>query len=155
VGAAVIRHELPANMPHSDGALWDVLHDLFGVGTFDETAELPWWRFRATEVSKVKASRKKHDLSIPDCYIAALYCRAHGQDIRAVNWLVRHVNKAWTWWDAKSQRLIDQPGDAYAEAVRIESNNQDPTWLNRLLRASPANREEVLAEWTMSFHPGA
>jgi hypothetical protein len=35
----------------------------------------------------------------------------------------------------------------YDEDLRVESANQDDRWLTRLLRASPASREEVLKEW--------
>ncbi len=140
-------HQLPANCPATDARLWDVLHDLYGIGTFDEDGDTPWWKFRATEISKVRACRKKNDRSIADFYITALYCRAHGLDVRAVSWLPRHVNKAWSWWDAKAHRLAQTPADAYAEAIRIESANPDPTWLHRLLRATPATHEEVLNEW--------
>lgn len=138
---------LPPHTPMTDGKLWDVLHELYGVGSFDAAGDVPWWKFRAAETSKVKASRLKNDRSLADLYVAILYCRAHGIDVRAVTYLMRHIPKAWAWWTDRSHQLVQTPDEAYAAAIRHESSDPDTTWLDRLLRTSPAMREEVLAEW--------
>ncbi len=141
--------ELPAGCPDTEGKLFDRLQEMFGIGTWDESqAEaLPYWKFRAQEVSKIKATRRKNDRSVADLYVAALWCKAHGRDIRAASWLCRWVPTAWDWWDAKSAAAGLAPSDTYAEAIRQEMANPDNTWLNRLLRAAPASREDVYAQW--------
>jgi len=141
--------QLPPHTPNTDGKLWDVLHEMFGIGTFDEFGEKPWWKFRQQETAKVKASRIKNNRSLADLYVAALYCRAHGIDVRAVTFLMRHINSAWSWWeDTRERSRTGSLTERYAEAVRQEMANTDDTWLNRLLRAAPSAREEVYQQWT-------
>lgn len=141
--------ELPANVPATDAALFERLREMFGLGDYDEgnADEQPYWKFRAREVAKVKASRKKWDVAIPELYVAALFCKAHGKTIRAVSWLPRHIADAWRWWDANNAKPAREFEDLYAQAIRREAENPDATWLNRLLRAAPAYREEVYKQW--------
>jgi hypothetical protein len=141
--------ELPINTPNTEGKLFDRLQEMFGIGTWDESmAEtLPYWKFRAQEIAKIKATRRKNDQSIADLYVAALWCKATSRDVRAASWLTRHVKDAWAWWDARSVAAGLEPTDTYAEAIRQEMSNPDQQWLSRLLRAAPASREDVYAHW--------
>lgn len=140
-------HQLPPHCPNTDGKLFDVLHEMFGIGTYDDlSGETPWWKFRQRETSKVKASRIKNDRSVPDLYVAALYCRAHNIEVGAVTYLMRHVKPAWTWWEERSATAGIT--ERYADAIRHEMANTNDTWLTRLLRAAPATREEVYQQWT-------
>lgn len=141
--------ELPVDCPSTEGKLFDRLQEMFGIGEWDESQEatLPYWKFRAQEISKIKATRRKNDKSVADLYIAALWCKAHKQDVRAASWLNRHVPAAWAWWEAKNAAAGLEPNNTYAEAIRQEMSNPDSTWLSRLLRAAPASREDVYAQW--------
>lgn len=136
---------LPHGTPLTDGALFDALHDMFGIGTYDEDRDGPWWRWRISQVARVKQSRIKHDCAIPDLYVTALYCKATSQTVEGVTWLYRHIHHAWAWWDG--QATPDTADLNFADAVRIESANRDTTWLQRLLRAAPEFRQEVLQQW--------
>lgn len=136
---------LPPHTPVTDGRMFDVLHGMYGIGTWDE--DTPWWKFRARESAKIKASRRKHNRSLAELYVAALYCRAHAIDVRAVTFLYRHIGDAWAWWESKQYRVAVTPHDRYAAAVRDEMANPDDAWLNRLLRADPSVRDEVYQQW--------
>ncbi len=140
---------IPSACPKTDGQLFDRLTELFGIGEWDDSMEvvMPYWKYRAREVSKVKTSRIASDKSIPDLYMAALYCKAHGFDIRAVSWLHRHVRESWAWWNAQQITDKQTPPDLYGEAIRQEADNPDNRWLNRLIRAAPAYREETYQAW--------
>ncbi len=145
-------HTLPANQPNTDGQLFDAMHEWYGVGDYNEDATGadadPWWKWRAAEIGKVKRSRLTREASLPDLYVALLYCKAHNLHVEGVTWLYRHIPRAWAWWDRKeATTLHDDQAEAFADAVRIEAANPDATWLGRLLRAAPAQREEVLAQW--------
>jgi hypothetical protein len=139
--------QLPVGVPTGDAKLFDVLHGWFGIGAYDEEDETPWWAWRMAMIGRIKASRKRRDTSIAELYVSALYCKAHNLNIEGIGWLYRHIPKAWAWWDGQLIDAVDTPTVQYAEAIRIEAANQDSTWLTRLLRASPACQEEVLAEW--------
>lgn len=140
---------LPAHLPPNDGALFDVLHAWFGFGNFDPAGELPWWKFRAIEIGKVKRSRHARDKSIAELYIAAMYARAYGLDVRAVTWLYRYIPEAFAWYDAKAAVAVAEDFEqAYANAVRHEMAQEDKTWLDVLVRAQGGEaREEVFAQW--------
>ncbi len=136
---------LPAGTPHTDGALFDYLHQWWGIGDYDEDTHGPWWKWRRNQVARVKASRTKREASLAELYIAALYCRATNQRVEGVTWLYRHIAAGWRWWEG--QPVHDPTLTAYADAVRIESANPDPTWLHRLMRADPAHRQALLDQW--------
>jgi hypothetical protein len=139
--------QIPAGTPVTDGKLFDALHEWFGIGLYDEDLHGPWWSWRIKQVARIKSSRIKRDVALADLYVSALYCRAHGINIEGVTWLYRHLRAAWAWWDGATIVAATAPDALYAEAIRVESANQDDRWLTRLLRASPASREEVLKEW--------
>jgi hypothetical protein len=140
-------HQLPANTPQTDSKLFDVLHEWFGIGTYDEDTDGPWWSWRIKQVARIKTSRKARDASLPELHISALYCKAHGINVEGVTWLYRHIKPAWAWWDGQQNEAADTFTTRYADAIRVESANQDSTWFTRLLRATPEYREEVLREW--------
>ena len=143
-------HTLPAQLPASDGALFGALHQMFGIGEWDECTT-PYWRFRQVEAAKVKRSRAKHDASIAEVYVAGLYCQAHGITVLGVTWLYAHIGAAWKWWDSHESGTGYLDID-YAAAIREEMRvsgwgpNASP-WLERLLRAAPQYRAEVLDEY--------
>ncbi len=146
----------PANIPKTDGALYDLLQELFGIGEYDEvTSEEPFWKFRRREVAKVVATRKKWDTAIADLYVAALYCKAHGHPVRAASWLNRHIKPAWDWWKYDARHGAVDFDDLYAKAIHAEANKPESTWLSRLLRTAPGFREEVYKQWVQAHHPPA
>ena len=51
--------------PKNDAQLFDMLHSLFGIGDFDEDG-VPWFRFRMTEIAKLKAIRKRRSITLAD-----------------------------------------------------------------------------------------
>ncbi len=143
---------LPPDTPGTEGGLFDRLSEMFGIGVWDETtAAMPYWKWRAREIAKVKAVLRKHDRAVADLYVAALYAKAEGRDIRAVSWLPRDVPRAWRWWEdrvAETQLLGADEGFAEALVIEMErSNTGDDAWFGRLVRCPPANREEVYQQW--------
>jgi hypothetical protein len=68
--------------PKTDGALFDMLHSLFGVGDFDETGAMPWFRFRIVEIAKLRAIRKRRSITLADYAMTARYCHQHHEQVK-------------------------------------------------------------------------
>jgi hypothetical protein len=135
-----------------DGGLYDYLQQTFGLGSYDEgMTDKQWWQARATEVSKIKASRRKHGVTVDTLYETAQYCAAEKIPIHNVVMLYRHIPGATRW---ARQRTLSSRLEAHRVALddaiseEMRRSPEGSTWLDRLLRVQGTdNIEEVLAEW--------
>lgn len=134
--------------PTSDGQLLDLLHAAFGVGDFDEAGDVPWWKFRMIELAKLKAIRRRRNISLADFTLAIRYCQRHQVQVSA-SWQVCGYIA-----DAKREaRRIAVP-ELSAEvnrAIHAERTLPGPdseAWIERLLLARGPFRRDVLDEWT-------
>lgn len=130
----------------TDAQVFDVLHELFGAGTYDEST--PWFRWRAIEISKIRATRKKRRVEPSELVITARWCRAHQVWVKEHWELYEHLTDALA--ADRAQQANDQSSDlesAIADAIAIEAALPDSPWLDRLIRAAGPSRAEVYREW--------
>ena len=140
-------------MVTTEGELFDLLRQRFGIGEWDEETHgerIPYWRFRNTEISKLKGMIRKRRTSVADLALAADYAVETKTKISnpfALLALIQPAKKAAR--DARvtpraeiHQRLVEAAGQAQAAG--------DEAWATRLFSADPAAGEAVLAEWEAS-----
>jgi hypothetical protein len=136
--------------PKSDAELFDMLHEIFGIGDFDETGAVPWFRFRIAEIAKLKAIRKRRSITLADYAMTARYCHRHGERVKE-SWQVCGFIA-----DAKREaRRIAVPAlsldiSAALEAERALPGPDSAIWVERLLLTRGPFRRDVLNEWKQS-----
>ena len=137
-----------ATLPSTDAALHDMLHTLFGIGSFDDITgdNTRWHQARGREIAKIRPQRRARHVSTEALGTAALYCHYHGISIVYTGQLYAHIVKA-TKARAKA-RSQPEPEIDYDAAIEHERNIPDSPWLGRLLRATgQAHRQQTLNEW--------
>ena len=132
--------------PKRDAQLFDMLHGLFGIGDFDDSGPVPWFKFRMVGISKMRAIRKKRQLSFPALAMAARYCYRRHIPIKGVWELVAFIVPAAK---AAGRDRVSPLGVEVREAVANERSREDPSpeWVDRLLRARGEFRRDVLDQW--------
>lgn len=134
--------------PTSAPEVFDMIHGLFGIGDFDPDMDSdPWYRFRLTEIAKIKSIAKKRRWTWAEFAMVARYCSRH--DIR--------VSRTWDllahWGPAKAEeRTLDlQRREAEVrDAIATERASGLPDseeWAVRLELSTGRGREELLEEW--------
>ncbi len=129
----------------TEAELYDYLQRTFGIGDWDEaTSEVPWWKFRATEVAKLKAMLKRRGATVQQVVAAAEYARAQGTPVHATYQLFALIPEAMR----DHRRRIQAAGgsqldDAIAEAVAAGEMG----WADRLTRATGPDAVTVLEQW--------
>lgn len=131
----------------TDSDLFDYLRINFGVGDWDEDHDLPWWKYRTQEVSKIKRVRTARKVALGDLATTVDYCKARRIDIRDSTWLYRHIIAALRWEREREQiRPSDFERD-YEDALAQAYEHGEHEWIERLTRALGDGRQEVYAEW--------
>lgn len=136
-----------ATLPETDAQLYDLLRELFGVGTFDDVAggNERWHEARMREIAKIRAVRRSRRVPADALGIAALYCHSHSIPVLYPSQLYAHIPAAKKAWEHARASRDD---DSYDAAVEYERNQPDDLWLSRLLRATgQAHRQHTLNEW--------
>lgn len=139
-----------ATDPINDGALFDMLHGLFGIGDFnDSTEDQRWFQHRIREIVKIKAIRKRRSITVHDFALAARYCFNHQLPIHESYQICAYV------LDAKREkrlRLVSSVAQEVDKAVEIERAKAEPDqqMIDKLLRARATGRQVVLDEWRES-----
>lgn len=136
--------------PKTDAQLFDMLHSLFGIGNFDESGAVPWFRFRITEIAKLGAIRKRRSITLADYAMTARYCHQHGEQVKE-SWQVCGFIA-----DAKreARRIavpeLSQEIHAALEVERTLPGPDSAMWVERLLLTRGLFRRNVLDEWKQS-----
>jgi hypothetical protein len=144
-----VNRQLEAQ-PTGDGALFDMLHSLFGIGDFDEAGSVPWFRFRIVEIAKLRAIRKRRSITLADFAMTARYCHRHHEQVKE-SWQVCGFIA-----DAKreARRIavpeLSQEIHAALEIERALPGPDSATWVERLLLTRGLFRRDVLNEWKQS-----
>jgi hypothetical protein len=140
----VSRHLLVE--PKTDAALFDMMHALLGVGDFDDSGEVPWFKFRMTEIQKIKAMRRKRCISLAEFATAARYCYRRRIPVRH-SWEVAGFLDA-SRKEARAMRVSNLSQEV-AEAISNERSRAEPdeAWIRRLLLARGEFRRELLDTW--------
>ena len=136
--------------PKSDAALFDMLHSLFGIGNFDEDGTVPWFRFRMTEIAKLKAIRKRRSITLADYAMTARYCQRHQVQVKESWQLCGFIADA----KREARRIaVPELSQEIHDALALERALPGPdsvTWIERLLLTRGPFRREVLDEWKQS-----
>jgi len=134
-------------MATRDGELFDLLCRDFGVGDWDEaTSDVPYWKWRVTEVAKVKRVRVARKVTIENLFLAAEYAKVTGRDVRDATWLYPYILDAIKW-DKERAAAGGELETQMATAVDEAMSAGDMEWVGRLTRANGPARAEVLAAW--------
>lgn len=138
-----------ASVPKTEGQLFDHLHRRFGWGDYDELySDVPYWKWRQIEVTKIKRSLKARRIAVEDVYYATEYCWHHGIRIDAVTWLYQYIYPARSWFFARQRALAGESfDDEYEDAMRTAYEQDDQVWVDRLSRAQGQARTEALEAW--------
>jgi hypothetical protein len=146
---AVVNRQLEAQ-PKSDGALFDMLHSLFGIGNFDEAGSVPWFRFRITEIAKLKAIRRRRSITLADYAMTARYCQRHHEQVKETWQVCGFIADA----KREARRIavpeLSQEIHAALETERALPGPDSAAWVERLLLTRGLFRREVLDEWKQS-----
>lgn len=136
------------NRPTTDSELFTYVHRLFGVGDWDGDGPMPFWKWRAREVMKVTAKRRKLKVTVEELADAADFCKATGEDIRNVAWLYKHLGDARRWAAARERALSERDFDeVFDSAVAYEAEQDGSEWFGRLVRSRGEHRREVYEAW--------
>jgi hypothetical protein len=133
----------------TEGELFDYLHGRFGIGDWDEaTSSVPWWKFRATEIAKLKSMLKKRHASPLQVMVAADYAAEQRRPIHATYQLFSLIPEAMAAQrrkerDQKTSRAIANVETAITEAVEAGETE----WAERLMRVSTDQSPAVVKEW--------
>lgn len=132
----------------TDSDLYDLLQELFGLGDWDPDSDVPWWKARQHEISKIKRSRTARKVDLEDLALAARYAKAHGEQIKAVTWLYKLISPAIRWENERRRAAaLAEVDDLIAEAIAVEAEQPESEWLTRLARARGPHRKQVYDAW--------
>lgn len=126
-------------MSMTEGQLYDDLRERFGIGDWDEaTSTVPFYKYRMTEISKIKAMMKKRRVTVDQLLLAADYAQIHHLPVVAL-WRVFELVPDALRAQRESNRpsLHDEVWAAVDEAVAAGEQG----WADRLMAA--ANRETL------------
>lgn len=138
-----------ARYPETTAELFDLCHDLFGIGNYDEFAanQLPWFKVRMNEIGKLNRILKARGIEVRTMAIAAEYCADKLIPIKATGELIAHITDALIDLrarenDARTQRLHDRINNAVEVALLKGSSDT----AERLMRMPVAVAEDLIDE---------
>lgn len=132
--------------PKTDADLFDLIHQLFGIGDWDaDIDKQPWHKVRMTEIGKIKAIRRKRRFSVEDFAYLAQFCYRNRRRITKTFDLLEH------WPDALRDRTLNARSRIDNEiqaALELEQQREDgQEWVERFLLAQGAGRIAALNRW--------
>lgn len=139
------------SLPTTPAELHDQLHEMFGIGSYDEVAAngRPWHQARATEIGKLKSLLRSRRATPEQVGKAAWHARTRGLQIIHSYQLFPLIPEAAKEWnrlalaDAKAATAA-QAEDLAAEAIEAG----EPEWAERFLRAAPPEIPALMTEWS-------
>jgi len=140
----------PTTFPETPGKLFDLLHEMFGFGYYDDiatetTGGEPWHVVRMAEVSRLKRLLRDRRATEKHVTIAAWHARLTGQVVMRPSDLFALIPVAMRAYNTALAEGVHQ--DLAAEiAVAIDEAQLagETEWIQRLIRA---NTRSVLEEW--------
>src|SRR6478735_6520650 len=132
--------------PETDAQLFDLVHELFGVGDWDPDLDTKaWFQIRGAEIAKVTAIRKRYNYSIQE--MTALARFVHERQYRVTKtWdLLQHYPAYRRQRAVNARQRLDQE---FEEILEIERGRLDgDEWVTRLLLSTGNGREELVRKW--------
>lgn len=132
-------------MPTNPGALYDLLQERFGIGSYDESIDKrPWFKVRMTEVAKVTALLRRRGVTIQEVVLAADYAKKHRKPITAAWQVFDLVPEALRAAKKRGPNEVrEQLTAAAAEAMAMGRDD----WSQRLYMADIHSGPNVLDLW--------
>jgi hypothetical protein len=123
----------------------------FGFGDWDDRqSEVPYWKWRNTEIAKLTAWMKKWRLRTQDMYLFAEYAAGHGIPVEHWSQLRRYAIPAIREQQqrdlVKARAELDHRIELAIE-MEVNAERRDAEWMSRLSRSSGDGREVVYAQW--------
>ncbi|GAB3863253.1 hypothetical protein GCM10028801_30440 [Nocardioides maradonensis] len=130
--------------PKSATELFDYLQERFGIGTWDETSDVPFFKYRSLEAGKINSICKRRRTSVEELFMAAQYAADQRMVIRQPFDLLKLIAPARRAQKPKrGEDMVQALLMATKEAVAL--GMQD--WASRLYSTSPSGAPGVLAEF--------
>ena len=129
----------------TEAELYDHLQRTFGIGDWDEaTSEVPWWKFRGTEIAKLKSMMKRRGATVHQILTAADYAILQRKPIRATYQLFELIPEAM-----REKRLREARPDTtdFDAAIQEAVDAQEFEWADRLIRSSGSETQRVIDQW--------
>lgn len=130
--------------------LFDWMERHFGFGNYDElTSDVPHWKWRLSEVAKLKASMTKRRTTVGEMQMIAQYCL----DKRIIlgHWVDLYQHAVPALREARQaaeRRQKEEIEIRIARAVALENRrNPEGLWVSLLVRATGKERYLLYAEW--------
>lgn len=133
-------------MASSEGELFDYLTERFGIGDYDEGSGVPYWKYRGTEISKIKAMLKRRGVTVQEMMLAANFAAERKMTVRAA-WDLLSLIPPAKRAASKPSRVSD--AERLQEAARDAAARGMLDWASRLVAADPSEADRVLAEWAL------
>ena len=129
----------------TEAELYDYLQATFGIGDWDEhISDVPWWKFRGTEIAKLKSMMKRRGATVQQLVTAAQYAVRIRKPIRATYQLFELIPDAMREKRQRERRLDTTDFDA-AVAEAVEAGEHE--WADRLVRSSGSETQRVIDQW--------
>jgi len=135
--------------PTTPAELHDLLHEMFGIGNYDDLASTdPWFRARITEISKLRGMLKRRHCTVEEVAIAAEYARETGKPIHAA-WQVFILvpDALMAQREERRQRTLDALRHDVEAAASEAYELGEHEWADRLMRASENTAATVVDQW--------
>lgn len=132
--------------PITDGQLFELVHELFGVGDWDRDLDAKaWHQVRGAEIAKIKAIRKRYNYSIAEMAALARYVHERQYRITKAWDLLKHYPAYRRARVADARSRMEQE---FEEILAIERGRLDgDEWVTRLLVSTGIGREELVRKW--------
>lgn len=136
-------------LPETPAQLYDLLQELFGVGTYDDIASRqPWFRARMTEIARLKAMLRKRRVTVEDVAIAAWFAHDRGIPIPATWRLFGLIAEAKRSARERDRQAAAMEREDRRTAAVVEAFNADEhTWAARLINTSDRDLDAVIDQW--------
>lgn len=139
--------------PTTDAEVFDMLHDMFGIGDYNEDDDRPWHKARMVEIAKIKAIRTKRRWSFGDFAMVARYCYTQSIPVRKAWDLLQHHGPA-RLAAVNNERLQREERVQEAVSLELRAGLADADdWAGRLARATGRGRDELFLEWESTRKP--
>lgn len=138
------------NLPETPAQLYDLLHERFGVGRYDEVAapRPPWYQARMTEIAKLRAQLQARHATVRQVAIAAWYAVETGAQIRWASDLFRLIPEAMRAYNtALAVQDRDRLRAEINAAIEEAWNAGEQQWATALYTADANSAPEVLNAW--------
>lgn len=139
----------PTDFPDTHAELYDLLQEMFGVGTYDDVVgSEAWHRARMVEIMKLKGLCRRRRATVKHVAVAAWYAKERGLPIQHSARLYGLIPEAMRCYNMQVKAsTADAEAHELQTAVNTAMRLGQDVWAERLIRSEGSNTREVLDEW--------